>query len=466
MLETTSEDITEGPLGRVLAALAAPIVAQHLVLIGQTIVDLFWVGRISENAVAAVGLVTPILAFFGIGARAVTIGGQVLVSQRLGGDDREGARVAAAHALVAVVVVNFLLALVVVGAIEPIVGFFTETEAVAAYAVSYLSVLAFSKVVSGVSDTIEYVYQGAGDARTPFVLNVIAIAVNIVLDPFLIFGWWLFPELGVAGAALATMIGYAVAVVLGAVTLAGDRTQFSLTREAFQFDRETLRELARIGAPRGGQRGVRQLARVVVVWIVSTAGGAAALTAYTVGARIATVAFVPAASVGSAATTIVGQNLGADRTDRATRVTWLGVGAGVVIIGLVGVIQWLVPGVIVRLFVPEIGSAALEYSVAYLEILAVGYWALGAIHTVEAGFNGAGRTEISMYATSLQYWLVRIPVAAVLAFPLGLGAIGAFWAVTISNVVAAVGMTAYFRYSTASGMLERAADATGARGAD
>ncbi len=466
MLETSSEEITEGPLGRVLAVLAAPIVAQHFVLIGQTIIDIFWVGRISGDAVAAVGLVTPLVAFFGIGARSVTIGAQVLVSQRVGNDDRKGARTAAGHALVGVVVVNLVLAVIVVAAADSLVRLVGASGIVASLAVAYLSVLAFSRVLTGVSDTVEYVYQGAGDTRTPFVLNVIAIVVNIVLDPFLIFGWWLFPQLGVAGAAYATMTGYGVSAVIGLATLLGDRTAFSIDRDAFRFDRETVRELAWIGAPKGGQGGIRQAARLVVIWVVATTGGGAGLAAYTVGARVATIAYVPAASVGSAATTVVGQNLGADRPDRATRATWLGVGFGAVCIGVIGIVQWVFPEAIARVFVPGITSQQLTLTVAYLQILAVGYWALGCIHTIEAGFNGAGRTEISMYATGLQYWAVRIPVAAVLAFPIGLGAVGAFWAVTVSNIVAAVGMIAYFRYSTADGMLQRAAEKSSASSAD
>ncbi|MFB6193892.1 MAG: MATE family efflux transporter [Halobaculum sp.] len=468
MLETSSEDITEGPLGRALAALAAPVVAQQLVLIGQTLVDIFWVGRISADAVAAVGLVTPLLAVFGIGTQGVSVAGQILVSQRYGADDTAGARKAAGHAMALVVAINTVLAVVVFGLADPLVRLVGATGQVATFAVAYISVLAFSKIVSGLSDMIEYSYQGAGDTRTPFALNVVAIVVNLVLDPFLIFGWWRFPELGIQGAALATMIGYGVAAVLGVATLVGSRTEFGITRAAFVPDRETFRQLVRIGAPRGGQGGVRQLARLVVVWIVATTGGAAGLAAYTLGARIAAVAFVPALAIGRAAATVVGQNLGADRTDRASRATWLGVTFGVVVIGAFGVVQWLVPGVIARLFVPGIAGETLALTVAYLQILAIGYWALGAIHTVEAGFNGAGRTEISMYSTALQYWTVRIPVAAVLAFPVGfgLGAVGAFWAVTVSNVVAAIGLTLYFRRSTAAGMLERAADTSNASSAD
>jgi putative MATE family efflux protein len=462
MLDVTPEEITDGPLGRALAVLAAPMIVQHLVLVGQQVVDVFWVGRIGGDAVAAVGLIAPVIGLLGIGTRIGFSGGQVLVSQRVGADDLTGARRAATHCLGFVTGFNFLMALVVSATATAIVGIFDPGAAVAEYAAAYLAVLAFSKVTSGISDMVEAGYIGAGDSRTPMVLNVTAILVNIVLDPFLIFGWWVFPELGIEGAALATLIGYGVSAVIGLTLLFSQWTGFSLTLSAFRPDRETLTEMLEIGVPRGGQSAARQLARVIVVWIVAAVGGGAALAAYTIGARIATVVFVPAQALGSASTTIVGQNLGADRPDRATQVTWLGVAAGALGLGALGIVQWLFPTALAELFVPGISGQTLTYTVAYLQILAYGYWALGTIYTVEAGFNGAGKTEISMYATMLQYWTVRVPIAAIGAYVLSMGALGPFWAVTISNVVAALGLTGYFWHSTDSGMLERAAESAGA----
>lgn len=464
MLDVSTEEITEGPLGRALAVLAAPIVAQQLVLVGQQVVDVFWVGRLGGSAVAAVGLVTPVIALLSVGTTVAFAGGQIVVSQRSGADDTAGARRAATHAIALAVVVNLLMAVVVSPFAGPLVRLFDPGAAVAGLAATYLSVLVFAKVLAGLSDTVEASYVGAGDSRTPLVLNLLAIALNVTLDPFLIFGWGPFPRLEIAGAALATGIGYGVSGALGLTLLFSGRTGFRLTSRALGVDREIVRDLLDVGLPRGGQRVVRQVARLVVVAIVSVAAGGAGLAAYTVGARIATVAFVPAAALGSAATTVVGQNLGADRPDRATRATWLSVAVGAGVLGLVGVLQWTVPAEIAALFVPGIEGATLRNTVAYLQILAYGYWALGAIHTVQAGFDGAGRTEVSLYATTLQYWAVRVPVAAGGAFLLGMGALGPFWAVTISNVVAAVGTCLYFWYSTGGdeGLLSRAAEDTGA----
>jgi len=146
-----------------------------------------------------------------------------------------------------------------------------------------------------------------------------------------------------------------------------------------------------------------------MVAIISIAGSTAALAAYNVGAQLATLAFVPAGGLAGAATTVVGQNLGADRPGRASRATWLSTGFVVVALLGLGVLQWLFPTLIAETFAPPSAREAFGLTVDYLQILAVGYWALGAIYTLESGFNGASRTSVSMYATLVQYWAVRLP---------------------------------------------------------
>ncbi|QLG28248.1 MATE family efflux transporter [Halorarum halophilum] len=464
MLDVSSKDITEGSLGRALAFLSVPIVAQQLALVAQQVIDVFWIGRLGEDQVAAVGLVMPLLGLFAAGTMAVFLGGQIVVSQRVGADDLPGSRRAAFHALVGAGVVGLLLAGVVNAFALDITQLFQPGDRVAQLGAIYLGTMVLSYTFSGMSDAMEAAFVGSGDSRTPLVVNLVAIVVNVVLDPILMFGMWRFDAYGIAGAAYATLVAYAVGLLIALGVALSGRGGFTLTRNAVGIDVDEFRALLDVGAPKAAQESGRQIARLVMVSIISVTGGGAALAAYTVGARISTVAFVPAIGLGSAGTTLVGQNLGADRPDRATRATWLGVGVGAVGVGVLGIVQWFVPGFLAEVFVPGIEGETLEYTIAYLQILALGYWALGAIYTVEAGFNGAGRTSISMYSTMLQYWTVRIPVAAVLAFGLGYGAHGPFWAVTVSNVVAAVGLCAYFRYSTDNGMLDRAA--TSSCGAD
>jgi len=135
-------------------------------------------------------------------------------------------------------------------------------------------------------------------------------------------------------------------------------------------------------------------------------------------------------------------------------------------LSLLGALQWFFPAEIATVFVPSLSGESLATSVLYLQVLAIGYPALGAIYTLNAGFDGASHTQVTMYATILQYWAVRVPIAALGAFVLMAGVSAVFWAVTLSNVAAAVGLAVYYYHSTSNGMLRRAAEEAGASTAD
>ena len=458
MFDVSPEDITEGSLSRALLSIATPLVLQHLVLVGNQIADLFWVGRIGENAVAAVGLTAPLVGFLGITSFIAYMGGQVAMSQRVGAGEYQDATEVWLHSLYVVVGIGVLLAAVFVPAAPLFVSLLGASDAVAAFAIIYLQTLAIAYIFSGMSDTVEAAFLAWGDSRTSVVVNVTAILINIVLDPFLIFGWWVFPELGIQGAALATLVGYLIGFLFGLAIAFSGRREFRIDSLPLSFQRGKIFEIFVIGLPKAGQETARHAARLVMVAVVSFTAGGAGLAAYTVGSRVATIAFVPAIALGSAATSIVGQNLGAAHPDRASRATWLSVAVGTGLIGVLGVVQWLYPALLANLFVPDLSAAGLALSTDYLRILAYGYWALGAIYTVEAGFNGASKTQISMLSTMGQYYLVRVPIALVGAFVLTYGVYSVFWAVTLSNVAAAVVLCGYFYYSTERGMLSRAAE--------
>ncbi|GAB7094530.1 MATE family efflux transporter [Halolamina litorea] len=455
--------------------LAAPLVAQNLVQVANSAADVFWLGRLGDGAVGAVGLNQPVMGLLYVPLMAAMVGTQVLVSQRVGGDDDAGARKAVFHGACLALVAGLALTLLIAPNAGPIVRLLGAGPDVAPQAAAYLSTYLLLFPFVSVSDTVEMGFVGAGDSKTAMYLNFLAIAGNLVLDPLLIFGVWVFPELGVAGAALATVLGYTMSMVLGLYWLAGDHGSISLSLSDFGVDLDEFREMVDIGLPAGGQRLAAQSVRLVVVAIVTVVGGAAGLAAYTVGARIATIAFVPATGLQQAGQSVVGQNLGADRPDRARRATWIGVALAAGALAVVGAVQFLVPEFLAAVFVPDLSARGAELSVRYLEILAYGYPAIGATYMLLAGLNGARRTKTSLIVDLVKYWGIRLPVA-VLALPAGvaIGAFGVsvapgiglgsdpmvtvFWAVTGSNVVAALGLAAYFRYATSDGLMRRAAD--------
>ena len=457
MLDVSQKEITSGSIPKALLVLAAPLLVQNLVQVVQQVVDIFWLGRLGGDAVAAVGLTIPLTGLLATIALGASVGTQVIVSQRIGADDSEGSRRAAVNGTVLGFVVGLLVGLATFYFAAEIVGLFGTEAHVAEMAAAYLAVYALAVPIFSASDAVEGGFVGWGDTRAALYINALAVGINVVLDPFLIFGWGPFPELGVAGAALATGLGYTCGLLLGIGMWLHGRDGFVLEREVLVIRRDDLTEVADVGWPYGIQFVASQSVRVVMIAIVAAVGGAPGLAAYTIGARVASIAFIPAMGLQQAAQSIVGQNLGADRPSRARRTTWVGVAIAGGALTVVGAIQWLVPETLTFVFVPEATAAELELTVEYLRILAYGYWAIGATYLLQGGFNGAKRTRTSLVASLAQYWVARLPVAALAAYPLGMGVTGVFWAVTISNVVAAIGLATYYHHETVGGMNDRAA---------
>jgi putative MATE family efflux protein len=361
MLDVSSDEITSDSLPRVLVLLAAPLIVQNLVQVAQLVVDTFWVGRISQDAVSAVGLTYPVTALLmAVGVLGPTIGTQVIVSQRTGSEDVTGARRIAIHGIALGVGLGLVVTLVTLLVPGRIVRLLNASGNVARLATTYLATYALCFPFVGLSDTIEGGFLGWGDSRAALYLNVIAVVVNIGLDPFLIFGIGPFPRLEIQGAALATVIGYGTGAVFATAMVLGVRDTFTLTRDAVDFSVSEFYELLDVGLPTTGQRLAQDVVRVVIVGVVATAGGAPALAAYMIGARVASVAFIPATGLQQAATSVVGQNLGADQSGRARRTTWVGVAMAAGVLTLIGGVQWLIPGALTKLFVPDVGPEAIS----------------------------------------------------------------------------------------------------------
>ena len=456
MLDVSTEDITDGPIATTLLALSLPLVVQNLVQVLNQLVDTFWLGRLGESEVAAVGLNFPLVAsLFGV-VMTATVGTQILVAQRVGNGDERGAR----RLIVNGVALAGVLAVAVVGIVAVagprLVTVLASDPTVAPLAASYLLVWVAFFPFSAASNTLERGFIGWGDTAAALRINLAAIGTNVLLDPFLILGIGPVPRLGVEGAALATGLGYVAGIVVAIVLVVGVRESLSLSAADVAFSADDLRELVAVGTPISGKRLAGQSARIAIVGIVAVVGGAAGLAAYTVGARIATIAFVPATGFGSAAQSMVGQNLGTGRRDRAHGTIRSGVLIAGGTIGAVGVVQWLVPGLVATLFVPGFAGEGLDLTVDYLRILAYSYWAMGVSAVLLAAFNGASRTRISFLVDLLKYWGMRIPLAAA-AMPaaatvvygvavggLDLGVHAIFWAVTGSNIVTVVGVGAFY----------------------
>lgn len=463
MLDVSSEDITDGDLLSALLVLAAPLLVQNLVQVLQQAIDLFWLGRYGGLPVAGVSLAFPaVVLLFALSVFTPFVGTQVVVAQRVGRGNPRAARQGTAAGIVVGVTlglaVGALAYVLAPSAVELLAAVQRggEAAAVRGFAVDYLRMVALGLAFVALADTFEAAFVGHGDSRASLYINLVTVGTNVVLDPILIFGLGPSPELGVAGAALALVVASGVGSLAGAAMIVAGRNDGMLTAST-RPTRGDLESVVDVGLPSAAQQAARQVARVAMVVVAFAVGGAPGVAAYFVGSRVAAVAVVPAIGLQQAGQSIVGQNLGAEHPARAARATWLGTGVAVGGLAIVGVAQWLVPGPITDLLVPTLDAAARELSEDYLRILAIGYPAIGAAYLLEGGFNGARRTRTSFVATLLQFWAVRLPIALVGASVLDAGVHAVFWAVTLSNLAAAIGVGWYFRREVARGMLDRAA---------
>ncbi|MFB6301381.1 MAG: MATE family efflux transporter [Haloferacaceae archaeon] len=455
--------LVDGPVARTLLSLATPLVAQNVVRVVQQVVDAFWVGRIGEAAVGAVGLVIPVLAAAFALLVAPFVGTQVLVSRRVGADDHRGARAAVGAGVALSLAVGVAAGASLVLGAPGIVALLGAGREVAPLAATYLAVVAAGLPLAGVSDAVEAGYTGWGATRLSLVVNVATVGVNLALDPVLVLGLGPVPALGVRGAGYATVAGYAAGLALALVLLKRRRVLDAATLVPTRAD---VRETVSVGAPVTGRHLLSAAVRVALVGLVAVVAGAPGLAAYTVGARVASVAVVPARGLGQATQSMVGQNLGAGQPDRADRTTLVGVGLAAGLLALVGATQWFVPAPVADAFVPDLSAAGRAHARTYLRVLAYGYPAIGAADLIVAGFNAAARTRVGLVADLLKYWGVRLPVAA-FALPsvgpaVGVGAV--FWAVTLSNVAAAAGLAAYLARERGRGLFAGAAERDGSSG--
>jgi putative MATE family efflux protein len=289
---------------------------------------------------------------------------------------------------------------------------------------------------------INAIFRGAGDAVIAMKVLWIANSVNIVLDPCLIFGWGPFPELGLKGAAIATTTGRTLGVILQLWLLSAGRGRIRLRREHLRVAGGVMRRLVRVSLSGMSQFLIADAAWIGMVRIVAQFGSAA-LAGYTIAVRVIIVTILPAWGMANAAATLVGQNLGAGKPERAARSVWRTGFCNMVFLGAVGICFVIFAEPIIGIFTSD--AEVIPHGVDCLRYVSYGYlfYAYGMV-MVQA-FNGAGDTVTPMIINVFCYWLLQIPLAYALALIVGLGPRGVYVAIAIAEAVLAVAGILVFR---------------------
>jgi putative MATE family efflux protein len=438
----TDEDFSTGALGRSILLLAVPMVLEMVMESVFAIVDVFFVAKLGPDAVATVGLTESLLTIVYTVGMGLGIGATAVVARRIGERDPEGASYAAAQAIVLGVAISAVISVVGVLYAPDLLRLMGATEEVVATGSGFTRVMLGSNVVVVLLFLINAIFRGAGDAAIAMRVLWLANGVNVVLVPMLIFGVGPFPELGVTGAAVATAIGRGTGVLFALWRLFHRDSRVTLRPRHFALRPDLISRLLHISSTATFQVFVGMASWIGLVRLISTFGSEA-VAGYTIGIRIVLFALFPSAGLANAAATLVGQSLGAGDPQRAERAVWKAGLYNMYFLGAVGLIFVLFAEPIVAIFTAEPTVAG--YAVECLRIVALGFvfYAYGMV--LEMSFNGAGDTWTPTVLNLVIFWLWEIPLAWVLAVPLGLGPRGVFVAITVAFSTLAVSSAVLFR---------------------
>jgi putative MATE family efflux protein len=430
----TEQDFTEGSLNRAVALLAVPMVLET---VGESIFavcDAFFVARLGADALAAVGLTESMLELIYAVAIGLSMATTATVARRIGEKNRRGAARAGVQAIVIGVTTSAVLGTLGAVFAPELLGLMGASGSTVAMGASYTRIMYGGMVTILLLFLVNAIYRGAGDAATAMRALWLANVVNLVLDPCLIFGLGPFPEMGLVGAAVATTIGRGIGVMYQLWKLTRGK-RLRVTRDDIGIDISVIARLLKLSLGGVGQMLIATASYIGLIRILATFGSTV-LAGYVVSIRIVIFIILPAWGLSNAAATLVGQNLGAHKPERAARAVWLTGSWNMIFMAVVTVVFVMFAPEIIRVFTDD--PAISPYGVQSLRIISYGYilYAWGMV--MMQAFNGAGDTVTPTWINFFCFWLFQIPLAWALAMPLGVGPKGVFWAIALSYSLSAV----------------------------
>ncbi len=434
-------DYTAIPLPRAIVLLAVPMMLELVMESTFGLVDIYFVGRLGSAAVATVGLTGSVIILIFAIIMGLCMGTTALVARRVGEGEPEAAGVAAWQAILAGVAGAVPLSLCGMLLAPKLLSWMGGTpEIVAGY--RYTAVLFAGSATIFLLFLNNAIFRGAGDAAIAMRALWIANLINMVLDPLLIFGLGPFPELGLTGAALATTVGRGVGVAFQFWMLSRPNSRVSLSRRSMRWSPAVFRSLLSISGTGMAQFFVATAAWLGVTRIIALFGQAV-LAGYTITLRLIHFAILPSWGVSNAAATLVGQNLGAHKPERAEKAVLLTSVVNFGLLSVISVVFWIFAEPMTKVFASE--PAIVARGVDSLKVLSMGYIFAGFSMVFGQAFNGAGDTATPTKINLLCYWCWQLPLGYLLAQPLGFEEMGVYYSVVISGITWAVAGYILFR---------------------
>jgi len=428
-LKDTTERLGYAPLGKLLLSMSLPGIASLVTMALYNIIDTFWVARIGHEAIAALTVVLPftgLVLAFGAGTG---VGVSSLVSRRFGEGNIEVTNHIAGQVFPLTVFFGGILVVVVVCFPEFILRLCGATPDIMTLSIDYLTIIGYGLPIVFFALVTTELLRGSGDALRPMIFMITASVINIVLDPFLIFGLWIFPEMGVKGAALATLIAQGVAGGLGFFYIVFRRSSYKIKLSHIVPDIDIIKDIYRVGLP-SMLVEISESVCFILLNNVLSQFGSMAIAGVGIIIRVIDFAFMPIIGVAHGLLPIIGYNYGARIWKRMwgslrLAVTWL-----VVLMGISTIVMEILAPQLVGIFSKE--KEMLDMAVPAMRIVLIGMTLIGPTILFIVTFQGLGRGKAVLLLSLARQFLFFVPFLYILSNLMGLT--GVWIAMPISDV--------------------------------
>jgi putative MATE family efflux protein len=439
-------DYTQGSIRKAVVLLAIPMILELSLESVFAVVDMYFVSHMkngAKQAMATVGLTESVISIVYTLGFGVAMAATAVVARRTGEKDNDGAAHAGAQSILIGIAVSIVLSITGVIFAPDILKLMGAAPDVIAEGTPFARIMFGSSLIIIMLFLINGIYRGAGDAAMALRSLWIASGINIILCPLLIYGYGPFPELGLKGAAIATVIGRTTGVIYQCYHLFGGKRIIHLLKRHFKWDAPVIKTLVEVAWPATSQFFIQSGSWIVLSWLVSKTGSTDASAGYQVAIRNVVFFILPAWGLSNAAATLVGQNLGAKQPERAAQSVLLTTKYNAVFMGIVMLLFLLLASPIMSIFTKE--AEVHRYGVSALQIIGAGYIFYGIGMVMIQALNGAGDSKTPTIINLIGFWFFQIPLAWILAKGFNMGPIGAFIAIPVAETFLALAAWYYFK---------------------
>jgi putative MATE family efflux protein len=441
-LRGSKADYTQGSIGRAILLLSVPMMLEMAMESMFAIVDIYFVSSLGASAVATVGLTESMLTLVYAVAIGLSMGTTALVARRIGEKNPTEAADAAVQAIIVAAAASIPFSIAGIFFAKELLRLMGGDPWTIEHGYRFTAWMLGGNAVIMLIFVINAVFRGAGDAAIAMRVLWLSNAINIVLDPILIFGWGPFPKMGIEGAGVATNVGRGIGVLFQLWVLFRGAKHIRVVRSQIRLHAVVMGRLVRTSLGGIGQFIIATSSWVGLVRIVSVFGSEA-LAGYTIAVRIFIFTLMPSWGLSNAAATLVGQNLGAKQPARAERSVWLTGFANTAFLAVVSVVYITFNESLVRIFTSD--PAVIAAGAECLRVVSYGYiifaWGL----VMPQAFNGAGDTLTPTKINFFCFWLLEIPLAYFLALHLGAKQSGVYWSILVAESMAGIIAIVLFR---------------------